>query len=131
MYPEGCLGAWDGDQLCGYIFSHPWHYGKTVPLNTESYVIPTDADCLYIHDLAVDPNHRERKIGRILLNDLFNTAAQRGWQKYALVAVQGSEPFWSRWGFTAQRNFEYIPGVKATYMTCFGPPVWKPCSKSS
>ena len=126
LFPKGCLGAWEDGQLCGYVFSHPWRVGEIVPLHTDSYAIPTDADCLYIHDLAVDPNYRSKMIGQAILKSLFDIAAEDRWTIFALVAVQDSEPFWSRWGFEPQKGFEYVPGVKATYMVCRGFPFFKP-----
>lgn len=122
LFPEGCLGAWDNGRLCGYVFSHPWKTGKTVQLESASDTVPADADCLYIHDLAVAPSHRKQKVGRSILSELFKTAAQKGWMQFALVAVQESEGFWSRWGFEPVRDFEYAPGVKATHMLCRGIP---------
>jgi GNAT superfamily N-acetyltransferase len=116
LFPAGCLGAWDGGQMCGYIFSHPWKSGEVVPLDTGGYAIPGDADCLYIHDLAVAPAWRGKAVAKEILTKLFEVAAAEGWKQFALVAVQDSEPFWARWGFQPVRTFEYTPGVKATYM---------------
>jgi hypothetical protein len=45
--------------------------------------------------------------------------------RFALVAVQSSEPFWSRFGFAIDRSLVYAPGVTASYMICEGAPRWR------
>jgi len=114
-FPPGCLGL-DGDgRLCAYVFCHPWPAGETVPLDGPA--TPSGAgDCLYIHDLAVLPERRGTGAAAALLARVSALAGQLGLDRFGLVAVQDSGPFWIRQGFRAVRSFEYAPGVSAIYM---------------
>jgi len=117
LKPAGLFGVFDGDGgLGGYILSHPWRAGRVVPLGLARTVLPEKADCLYIHDLAVRPSFRGRGIARMLVNRIFEFGDGLSFDTYTLVAVQGSEPFWSRFGFRIMKKIEYVPGIKGTEM---------------
>ena len=116
LFPDGCLGCFDGDRLVAYVFSHPWHTDQVVPLDHHRTGFPDDADCLYIHDMAVARDYRGRGLARRLLDAVFNLGEQRGVPMFALVAVQDSEPFWEQWGFERGESLFYVAGVPATHM---------------
>jgi predicted N-acetyltransferase YhbS len=78
--------------------------------------IPEAADTFYIHDLAVAARCRGRGIGRLLATRLLDVAAARGLARSELVSVQGSAPFWERFGFRRVRDFEYAPGAPSVTM---------------
>lgn len=125
LYPDGCVGAWADGSLCGYLFAHPWRMGEIVHLDSNSYVIPSDANGMYVHDLAVAPAARGKQVARQLLGRLVAAADKRDLNRFALVAVQNSEPFWARWGFAVDRELIYAPGVRASYMMCEGSLGWR------
>ncbi len=125
LYGAGCRGAWTKTRLSGYVFAHPWRVGDVVDLDSDSYVLPADANCMYVHDLAVDPSERQQSIASRLFQAVVAVAEERGLNRFALVAVQNSEPFWSRWGFSVQREFPYAPGVPASYMLSEELPKWR------
>jgi ribosomal protein S18 acetylase RimI-like enzyme len=116
LYPEGALGFFDADGLCGYAFATPCRSGTTLPLRTPIDMIPADADTFYIHDVAVAARCRGQAIGRRLATELLTLAAARGFTRSELVSVQGSAPFWQRFSFEPLYEFEYVPGVPSVKM---------------
>ncbi|WP_446046244.1 GNAT family N-acetyltransferase [Streptomyces olivaceus] len=60
---------------------------------------------LHLHDIVVAPGLRRRGLARHLLHHLTGTARARGDERISLVAVGGTEGFWTASGFVAQ------PGV--------------------
>jgi GNAT superfamily N-acetyltransferase len=119
-FPEGCLGLERDGRLGGYVFCQPWTLGLPLPLEDDGRAAFGKADCLYIHDLSVIPGWRGTGAARTLLAEVFGLAADRGFAALALVAVQGSEGFWSHWGFRPAHGFLYAPGIPATYMVLGG-----------
>lgn len=57
-------------------------------------------DCLYLHDLAVLPQHRGNGISHMLLAAALELAKAQQLNQMALIAVQGSVSFWQSQGFT-------------------------------
>ncbi len=120
-----CVGAWEKEALCGYLFAHPWKIGLPVQLDRRSNQMPEGVDGIYLHDLAVTPECRGRGVPRALLRPVLEYARCTGLLRFALVSVQGSEPFWERWGFSLKYTLPYAPGVTGSYMTCEGLPSWR------
>lgn len=116
LFPRGCLGFFDEGKLLAYVFSHPWSGDQVVPLDCGLADLPEAPDCLYIHDLAVRRDSRSRRIGGQLVEALFSLAQTLRIRRFMLVAVQGSEGFWTRWGFIPQGSLDYAAGVKGTRM---------------
>ena len=115
VFPEGALGWYEGGVLQAYLFVHPWHKGETAPLFTENMSLPEQPDCLYLHDLAIAPAARGKGAARALVTAAFALAEQNGLQYFSLVAVQNSESFWQKFGFTPYKTLTYS-GVSAVHM---------------
>lgn len=124
IFPEGAVGALVSKSLCGYIFFHPWNLDVQVPLNNTEYQLPLISDCIYIHDLAIDVNVRKTKIGFELISKAIGYGQVHGFVNYALTAVQNSETYWERWGFTKKHTGTYGES-RSTYMICKGMPKWR------
>ena len=120
-----CLGAWEGDHMYGYLLAHPSRIGEITELDGELRAIPADANCMYIHDLAVSGCARGKGIAQLLLAEVRMVAENKDLNHFALVAVQKAEPFWVRWGFTIHHRIAYAPGLEASYMRCIGAPAWR------
>lgn len=91
--------AGDGEVVRGYLFAYPW-LGETAPaLNTLIEAIPTDADRIYLHDLALDPTVRGGGHTHTIVERLVDQARADGWKTMALVAVNDATAFWERMGF--------------------------------
>ena len=106
VFPEGAFLILDKDKLIGYIFFHPYTFGKIKSLNN-SLMLLGDENCLYIHDLCIHPNYRGLGLTKLFL-DLFNQKTHFYKYNYqALVAVQGSEKFWRKFGFQISKKIKY------------------------
>lgn len=116
LFPRGCLTLDRPGPLEAYVLCLPWRSGEPLPLDAPSLALPRRPDCLYIHDLAVMPALRGSGAAGALLGAVSGLAAELGCRRFALVAVQGSRPFWERRGFQVTRRLDYVPGVEAAYM---------------
>lgn len=121
-FPAGCLGLECNGRLGAYCFCQPWQTGRPLPLGDDPRAARHDAadeapDCLYIHDLAVIPAWRGTGAADLLFRAVLRVGERERLTRFALVAVQGSEPFWTRRGFIPDYRFCYAAGVPATYMT--------------
>jgi GNAT superfamily N-acetyltransferase len=106
---ETCFGAWFDGQLVGYLVAVPLLSDEPLDLNS-TQLEPTpmsEAQILYIHDLAVRPERRKTGLGDVLLVHLYDSASRYGIEAYSLVAVQNSSGYW------AQRGFEIQEGLPA------------------
>ena len=56
------------------------------------------------------------RVGRALATRLLDVARDRGFTRSELVSVQGSAPFWEKFGFRREREFEDAPGAPSTKM---------------
>ncbi len=97
--------AWpavSGDQVLAKHSILPEAEGNFPALHGASWAPPPQAKWLYLHDLAVDPGHRGSGAGQRLVEQAFTHARLLGLEGLALVAVQGSQPYWMRLGFQAR-----------------------------
>lgn len=58
LYPDGCRLLIADEEIAGYGLAHPWKQHRIPPLNGFLQKLPDDADCLYVHDVAVLPDFR-------------------------------------------------------------------------
>ena len=127
--PDTCwvIACPDGAQtglIAAYLVCLPVAAGVLPALHQGDWQRPQQATALYLHDLAVGPALRGRGAATQLIEQATQAARQRGLNQLALVAVQGSVPFWQKHGFqdasltgserpTSLRTF----GPSATFMT--------------
>jgi GNAT superfamily N-acetyltransferase len=116
LFPDGAIGAFDADGMCGYVFGVPLRRGMMLELRSPLAAIPADADMFYVHDIAVAARGRGRGLGRQLAARLLDVARAHGFTYAELVSVQDSAPFWAAFGFRAVRAFEYAPGAPSIRM---------------
>lgn len=121
LFRAGALGCFDTDHLCGYAFALPWRAGAVIGIAQVLDALPDEPDVMYIHDMVVAPEHRQRGVASTLLAEIVRVADALHLDRFSLVAVQGSEPFWRRAGFAAAGTLEYAPGVSATRMEMVRP----------
>ncbi len=86
----------------GYLVTLPVDEAHFPALHAADWTPPPRAKWLYLHDLAVDPAHRGSGAGQRLIQQAVAHARLSGLSGLALVAVQGSEPYWTRQGFRAE-----------------------------
>ncbi|QLF95011.1 GNAT family N-acetyltransferase [Pseudomonas sp. ABC1] len=118
---DTCWVAEDMQGVCAYLFSYRSRLGKVTPLDGE-LCHAEDADCLYLHDLAVLPRMAGQGVGPSLVSHALKLARPRLGHS-ALVSVQDSQGFWSRQGYRPhgplpvqqQANLDSY-GIPAVYM---------------
>ena len=122
LYPQGCLALALGDQVAGYVFSHPWKIGDAPALDAFLGALPDSPDCLYLHDIAISAPARGSGAAAAAIAQLIELASTERFMAMALVSVHGTGPFWARAGFQdaedpslAAKLASY--GPNARYMT--------------
>ncbi|MBR0811557.1 GNAT family N-acetyltransferase [Bradyrhizobium diazoefficiens] len=121
LYPGGCRVLIAGDEIAGYGLAHPWKQHRIPPLDGLLARLPDDADCLYVHDVAVLPDSRGGVL-RVYIAEIEELARASGIATLALVSVYATRPLWERLGFrpvTAEAELRAklaSYGEGATYM---------------
>lgn len=92
--------AGHGQQALAYLFSYPSLSGKICALGSVFTAQP-EADCLYLHDMAVLPQAHGQGIARALHQTAMNYAQQHLYSSSALVAVLDAASFWHKLGYRA------------------------------
>lgn len=117
LFPEGCLALVeegdDGDELCGYIISHPIIRRQPPALNKRLGKIAPNADQYYIHDLVILPRARGCGLAQECLEKVFAIAGQ--FSTTSLVSVYGTASFWGRFGFLPETVDENLRKKLAEY----------------
>ena len=118
--PAHCgLGLHAEGRLLAYLAAYWSVRGAVTPLHGD-FAPHADADTLYLHDLAVRPDHAGQGLGQRLLGAAWRQARALGVRQAALVSVQGTRGFWQRQGFSpaaAQPPALASYGADALYMT--------------
>jgi ribosomal protein S18 acetylase RimI-like enzyme len=99
LTPSGCYVLDGNGVLIGYMFSHPWTRHRPPALHQMLGEIPRDADCWYIHDVAVDSTARGSGMVRAVVDRVLRDAAGAGYRIAMLVAVSGADGYWQKLGF--------------------------------
>lgn len=98
--PEYCLVLRDSEGVGAYLLAHVWH-----SLQPPRLYAPLPAglrgELLFVHDLAISPRLAGRGVGRALVGEVLQRAAGDGKRAALLVAIQGSQAFWEKFGFQA------------------------------
>ena len=98
-FPAGCFLAEGKEGSVGYCLSHPGIIGQPPSLDTVLTELPSGADCLYLHDLALVGDVRGLGLGEAMVAMLAGVARAHGFAHIALTAVSRSWGFWERQGF--------------------------------
>jgi GNAT superfamily N-acetyltransferase len=116
LFPAGCLIAEDGQgDVLGYAVSHPGRLGRPPALDSLLGRMSPDADCLYLHDVALLPEARGLGLGELLVDLLRALGARSGFPLLALTAVNRSTPYWRRRGFSDYSGDEMLAAKLASY----------------
>lgn len=110
-------------ELLAYLFSYPSLLGKITVLATD-FVVADKPELLYLHDMAVSEQARGLGLAKLLLASAKQYAKQLNLTQLALVAVQGSVPYWQKQGFVVQEKLNQdaqaalnsYTGERAQYM---------------
>src|SRR5690606_31394087 len=104
-FPQLAWVAEDGEGVCAYLFAYHSRLGKVTPLDGE-FSSDGEADCLYLHDLAVARRAAGRGIGPALVRHNLQQAGTAQLRYSALVSVQDSTGDWSRLGYEAHEELD-------------------------
>ncbi|QEW05400.1 GNAT family N-acetyltransferase [Nitrincola iocasae] len=120
--PQSCFVAEQGDILLGYVIAMPWLLGVVPALNDPSCNLPAQADCLYLHDMAIAPAAAGQGVGQRLFEAVTEAGYKLELSKLALTAIEGAKGYWQRHGFvpvalplSAAKVAQY--GGNITYMS--------------
>ncbi|WP_217170989.1 GNAT family N-acetyltransferase [Streptomyces sp. AC512_CC834] len=118
--PDTCFVADVGARTAGYVLALPYpphHYPDLTRTEGTAPALPPGN--LHLHDIVVAPGLRRRGLARHLLRHLTGTARARGDERISLVAVGGTERFWSARGFVAEPGVVPVGayGQGAVYMS--------------
>lgn len=121
LFPRGCRVLAHDDLIGGYVLSHPWHLDSAPKLDTLIWALPADADCLYLHDIAIDAPHRRGGRFHAALAELARLAEDLELDRLALVSVNHTAGLWAHHGFAATVGGRMAPqlasyGADAVYM---------------
>ncbi|KZN37115.1 GNAT family N-acetyltransferase [Pseudoalteromonas luteoviolacea] len=106
--PNTCAVYLNNDnKIVAYLLSHPWGSELPPKLNEKAQI--TDSPNLYLHDLAIAQQARGKGIAKKLVTNVIAKAKSQGFTKIMLVAVQGSDTFWAKFGFTITPNALVCP----------------------
>jgi GNAT superfamily N-acetyltransferase len=100
LYPQGARLLTRGSTALGYVLSHPWRDGAVPALDSLLGELPAGARNYYLHDLALLPEARGTGAAGRLVAELVEHATKAGFFRMSLVAVNGSQDFWRRQGFS-------------------------------
>ncbi len=94
-----CWMARRGLEALAYAVALPVTEHTLPALNAPLCERVAQPELLYLHDIAVAPEARSLGLAGQLLTQLTERAQALGLKRLALIAVQGSVPYWSRQGF--------------------------------
>jgi ribosomal protein S18 acetylase RimI-like enzyme len=103
LFPSGCLALIEKDVLVGYAISHPTRHNQPPALDSLLREIPADADTYYIHDVAVLPKCRGKGYANKGIETLIAMMEEKGFARFCLVSVYGTDKFWGKFGFKAAK----------------------------
>ncbi|WP_262689404.1 GNAT family N-acetyltransferase [Kordiimonas aestuarii] len=114
FFPEGCLVLEGARGLFGYTLVHPAEFEMPPALNKLIGTAPEHTDTLHIHDIALAAEARGTGASQKALKDIEKQAKLAGYQRLSIVAVNGTEPFWQKQGFS-HHSSEVLARQLASY----------------
>ncbi len=97
--PDSCWVVETDGRVEAYLVCLPADERSLPGLHATDWRAPEQPSLLYLHDLAVSPGLRGKGAAQALIGQARAHAQAAGLRRLALVAVQGSEPYWTRQGF--------------------------------
>jgi ribosomal protein S18 acetylase RimI-like enzyme len=119
--PATCFVLETGERIAGYVLSLPYPAFRYPDLTRaeEPAARSLRWPNLHLHDLVIADHSRRRGLGKQLLRHLTATARSSRYERISLVAVGGSDTFWSANGYHSHPGL-VLPesyGANAVYMS--------------
>jgi predicted N-acetyltransferase YhbS len=103
-------------RLMGFLLAHPSERDAIYMLHH----VPTSCDCssgvVFVHDMSVLPEARGRGVGAALVRRFLDTHSERS--SVQLMAVNGAEAYWSRFGFERSEQVQMRIGDEVVANYC-------------
>jgi N-acetylglutamate synthase-like GNAT family acetyltransferase len=101
------------NEVIAYAIAFPWRSEESVVLHSIDLAMSNEPSCMYIHDVAVNPEHRGSHVATELVNVIMQRSEELSLHQCELVAVQNSQMFWERHGFqpNGSAGHEYGDGA--------------------
>ena len=99
LFGAGCRVLETERSIVGYGIAYPWRLDDAPQLDRFLGEIPPDADCLFVHVVAMLPAARRNGAGRGFVEHAARLARLLGLHYLALVSVYGTQDLWGRCGF--------------------------------
>ena len=116
--PGTCFVLDYRERTVGYLLALPYPTDRYPDL-TRAEETAFRSRNLHLHDIVIAEGFRGRGLAKELLVRLTATARAQSYERISLIAVSGSDGFWSANGYRAQRGIE-LPvsyGRDALYMS--------------
>ncbi|CAK7193202.1 hypothetical protein COMNV_01416 [Commensalibacter sp. Nvir] len=113
--PNTCFIATYKGTIRGYLLSIPALLEKPPVLNATAPIVEKP-NCLYLHDLSINPDARGLGIANCLVKRFFSALSDKNLDKACLVSVQNSQKFWHHYGF----YFKLATGTLKDIVTTYG-----------
>lgn len=104
LFPPGCRVLIYSHEIVGYGISHPWQLNTIPPLDTFIKTLPSQPDCIFIHDVVVLPRARGHGSAERFIEIVADTAREHLIPALALVSVYDTHPLWMKCGFEVVRR---------------------------
>jgi GNAT superfamily N-acetyltransferase len=116
--PATCFVLDFEQRMAGYVLALPYPLFQYPDLSRAEEITFRSRN-LHLHDLVIAEGLRGRGLAKQLLHHLTLTARSRMYERISLIAVGGSDSFWSANGFDAHHGVA-LPrsyGANAVYMS--------------
>ncbi len=114
LFGAGCMVLTRDGTIVGYGVAHPWLLDDVPALNSFLGALPSEPQCIFIHDVALLPEARACGAGRAFVQHVSRIAAAMRLPNLALVSVYDTHHLWGRYGFEI-RETEAIRGKMGQY----------------
>ncbi|MFB8033040.1 GNAT family N-acetyltransferase [Streptomyces sp. NPDC056004] len=116
--PATCFVLDRGNRTVGYLLALPYPMFEYPDLDRTENVVLHSRN-LHLHDLVIAEEFRGRGLAKSLLRHFTAAVAAKGYEGISLIAVRGSDTFWSANGYRAHRGVAPPTGygADAVYMS--------------
>ena len=118
LSPDTCFVYLDeAEQVSGYCLLHPCQPGIVPELDAHTDDSLLAQNHFFLHDMALARAAQGQGVAKAFVEYVVAAVTEKQAQSIALVAVQGSVPFWSKLGFNRVENSKALSyGSQARYM---------------